>query len=389
MQIRKKFLKWMLLTLVASFMLSGTNTAILQAEQNDTSYRAYINAMEIKGWPFVYDVSEEFVPAEKFKKEPPYTIGWSTIFQANTWAVQFTQELLDEAKRHPDLVKNVIHVDAGGSIPKQIADIESLIRRGVDAIVFDPITPEALKGVLKEAKRRGIPVIGASSPIPIEYCTAWAGREDEPYGKVQAQWIVSKLNGKGNVIALSGLAGNLVAEKRWEGAKEVFDKYPGIKVVAHEYTDWSYATGKETTANLLAAHPQIDGIWTGGGTLTLGAVEAIESAGRPLPEAIGGGDSWNGWLKFWKKRGIESICFSNPTMHSAVALRLALKILQGEPVPKKVLSTAPYVTNRTLDKFVHMDMPDTYWPANWLSAKTVEKIYGKIPEEWTYSYYKY
>lgn len=130
----------------------------------------------------------------------------------------------ESAARQGDLIAEVIHLDAQGEIPRQIAAVEDLIARGVDAIVIDPISPRALEGVLKLAQSRGIPVIAASSQIPLDQVTAWVGRDDAEYGRLTALWLVEQLGGKGNIIALDGIAGNPVAEERWRGAKEVFDQ---------------------------------------------------------------------------------------------------------------------------------------------------------------------
>ncbi|MFS8629238.1 MAG: ABC transporter substrate-binding protein [Limnochordales bacterium] len=335
--------------------------------------------IEVLGWPYVVSISDEMVDTTAFKKDPPYRIGFVTIFQANTWAVQFTQELFEEAARQGDLIAEVIHLDAQGEIPRQIAAVEDLIARGVDAIVIDPISPRALEGVLKLAQSRGIPVIAASSQIPLDQVTAWVGRDDAEYGRLTALWLVEQLGGKGNIIALDGIAGNPVAEERWRGAKEVFDQYPGIRVLTRQFADWGFAQAKATMANLLPAYPDIDGIWSGGGAMTQGAIEAFVDAGRPLVPMVGEGN--NGFLLDWIKyseQGFTSFAFNNPTNHTALALRLALKALRGEPIPKQVYATAPYIYSVEQAKvYARPDLAEGYWVGHTLSESTLQQLWGR------------
>lgn len=365
----KRYSIMFLVLSLALFGLTGIASARSAAEIS--------SQVEVLGWEYVISVSDEMVDTTAFTKAPPYTIGFVTIFQSNTWAVQFTRELLEEANKHGDLIKEVIHLDAQGEIPKQISALEDLVAKGVDAIVIDPISPTALGGVLEMAKKKNIPVIAASSQIPKEQVTSWVGRDDSEYGRVTATWLVEKLNYNGNIIALSGIAGNPIAEERWRGAKEVFDQHPGIKVLTRQFAEWGFAQAKATVASLLPAYPQIDGVWSGGGAMTQGAIQAFQDAGRPLVPMVG--EANNGFLLDWIKaseEGFDSIAFNNPTNHTAIALRLAIKALRGEPVPVAVDATAPYIFNLAGAKqHARPDLADGYWVGTTLSEEVLQEMW--------------
>lgn len=369
-------MKRLLMVTAAALVLVGLLSGGMVQAQSAAEISARVDVL---GWPYVVSISDEMVDTSAYKKEGPYRIGFVTIFQANTWAVQFTHELFEEAKRHGDLISEVIHLDAQGEIPRQIAAVEDLIARGVDAIVIDPISPRALEGVLKMAKSRGIPVIAASSQIPLDQVTAWVGRDDAEYGRLTALWLVEQLGGKGNIIALDGIAGNPVTEERWRGAKEVFDQYPDIRVLTRQFADWGFAQAKATMANLLPAYPNIDGIWSGGGAMTQGAIEAFIDAGRPLVPMVGEGN--NGFLLDWIKyseQGFTSFAFNNPTNHTALALRLALMALRGEPIPLEVHATAPYIMSLEQAKlYARPDLAEGYWVGHTLSEETLQALWGK------------
>lgn len=363
--------RWSVMLLVLSLVLGLSGAAFAQSAADISS------RIDVLGWEYVLSISDEMVDTTAFKKAPPYTIGFVTIFQANTWAVQFTRELIEEAKQAGDLIEEVIHLDAQGEIPNFISALEDLIAKGVDAIVIDPISPTALGGVLEMAKNKGIPVIAASSQIPSDQVTSWVGRNDSEFGRVTATWLVEKVGFQGNIIALSGIAGNPISEERWRGAKEVFDQHPGIKVLTRQFAEWGFAQGKSTVASLLPAYPQIDGVWSGGGAMTQGAMQAFQDAGRDLVPMVG--EANNGFLLDWIKasdQGFESIAFNNPTNHTAIALRLALKALQGEPIPAVVDATAPYLlTLADAKRYARPDLADGYWMGTSLSNEVLEEMW--------------
>ncbi len=73
---------------------------------------------------------------------------------------------------------------------------------------------------------------------------------------------------------------NSVSNDRWQGAEEVFSQYPDIEIVGEAYGEWDYAKGKAATESLLSANPEIDAVWSQGGAMTQGAVDAFVAAGE-------------------------------------------------------------------------------------------------------------
>ena len=113
-------------------------------------------------------------------------------------------------------------------------------------------------------------------------------------GKTLAEWLVKKLNGKGNVVMVTGVAGTEVDLDRNKGADEVWAKNPGIKVVNRYTGMWDSSTAERNTAAILPSLPKIDGVWCQGGTD--GVIKAFIAANRPLPKVAG--EAENGFRKF-------------------------------------------------------------------------------------------
>ena len=129
---------------VLLLVLLASNGVLLAQSAGEIS-----SATEVLGWEYVISISDEMVDTSAFVKAPPYRIGFLTGFQGNTWAIQFTRELFEEAEKYGDLIAEIVHLDANLEIPRQISSLEDVVAKGVDAIVIDPVSPTALGGVLK------------------------------------------------------------------------------------------------------------------------------------------------------------------------------------------------------------------------------------------------
>ncbi len=308
----------------------------------------------------------------------PWTIGYDVYFLGNSWSVQLAEEFKAAAELHKDKIKSLVMTESGGSADKEISNVEDMIAQKVDAIIITPLNPSALAPVCEKAMKAGIVVILNAAKISTDQYTSLVTVNDTDFGKVGAEWLAKKLNGKGKIIALNGIPGISVSEERFQGAKEVFAKYPGIEIVGAAAADWDYAKAKTAVANLLQANPVIDGVWSQGGAMTLGAIEAFQAANRPLVPMTG--EDNNGFLKVWAKlkpTGFESIAVSKPTWLAAKSLEVALDALSGKQVQKDIILPPPVITNDNLDQYVKPDLPDSFWTQTRLSDQQIEKIFSK------------
>ena len=302
-------------------------------------------------------------------------VGYDIYFTGNSWSVQLYKEFEAEVARHADAV-DATYTQSDLKVDKQIANVEDLITKKVDAIVVTPISPTALIPALKKARAKGIKVVLLASKIKSGDYDSLVTVDDVDFGKAGAEWLAKKLDGKGDIIALNGIAGISANDDRWTGAQEVFKKYPGIKIIGAVNADWDYAKAKVAVSNLLAANPKIDGVWSQGGGMTLGAIDAFQAAQRPLVPMTG--EDNNGYLKRWKAlqaSGFTSVAPSKPTWLGSEALLVAMKLVKGETVKKDEILPVPMITDANLDKFVRPDLPNSFWANTRLSDEQVRAIF--------------
>jgi len=290
-----------------------------------------------------------------------YKIGYDIYFGGNSWSVQLYKEFQAEAEKHKDTV-DVAYTESDLKADKQVANIEDLITKGVNAIIVTPISPTAVIPVVKKARAKGIKVVLLASKIKTQDYDALVTVNDEDFGMAGAEWLAGKLNGKGKIIALNGIAGISASDDRWAGAQDVFKKYPDIQIVSAVDASWDYAQAKVAVSNLLAANPEIDGIWSQGGAMTLGAIDAFDAAQRKLVPMTG--EDNNGYLKRWVKledKGFTSVAPSKPTWLGSESLIVALKLLKGEDVRKDTIFPPPVIDDSNVGKFVRDDLSDSFW----------------------------
>jgi ribose transport system substrate-binding protein len=159
--------------------------------------------------------------------------------------------------------------------------------------------------------------------------------------------LAQLMGGKGNIVVFNGIAGVDSTETWVKAAKDAWSKYPDIKIVAEEYAQWNIATAKQKMEAIMAANPQIDGVWAGGGEMALGAALAYEDANKPAPK-FGMVNVPNGFLRLADQYKYEYVGSPDPPSMSRYCLQTAIDILQGKPVMK-------FISLRTL-----MDGADPY-----------------------------
>ncbi|QPK80659.1 substrate-binding domain-containing protein [Schaalia sp. ZJ405] len=316
----------------------------------------------------------------------PWTIGVSNGFVGSEYRTQMIEDIqsvFDEYKEQglvDDLILENADVDANG----QIQQIRNLINKGVDVIIVDPNSATALNAVFEEAVSQGIKVYAIDQAVESEKVTN-IGIDQQELGHASAEWFAEQVGNNAKIAVVAGTAGNPATEARWAGAKEVFDA-AGIEVVATADGGWDQATGQTVAADLLAAYPDIKGIWTYDG-MAQGVLRAVEAAGK-TDSLVVAGEARVGFMRMWADKidsGFKSVGIVNQPGTGGTALHFAIKELQGKTIdPSKItdghtviLPLEPALTN---DNFVTewdkvKDKEDTYVLDSVLTSTEVDAFF--------------
>ena len=301
----------------------------------------------------------EMVSGAKYKKTGSFRIGFSNGFSGNTWRTECLYTVKKEAARHKDLADFII-VDGQGDIAKQVNDIENLVSQNVDAILCIPNSGSAIAPALRDATKQGIVTVPFNLPVDGEAWTAYTGTDPEKKGFELGKWLRGALADSGKIIALGGLPGNSYTAAAWAGAQKAMQGSK-IQVLAFRDASWEEDRAKVIMADLIAAYPEIDGVWCDGSQDAAGAMKALLDAKRPLIPVTG--DDYNGLLKLYDQQKANFPKFnigllSEPSWESVIALRTAIKLLHGEDVPKRQIIEPQLITFENYKNYLRSDLAD-------------------------------
>jgi ribose transport system substrate-binding protein len=297
-------------------------------------------------------------------------IALANSFIGNKWRIEM-ENVFKAACGMPPYKQQVdcSVYNSGNDVSKQTQQISNLISEGVNAILVDAASGTGLNGIIAQACARHILVVAYDNLVTAP-CALKINGSQYSYGQQNAQYIVDKLHGKGNVIMVTGVAGTQADTDRNNGAMDVFKKYSGIKVVAKYTGMWDSATAQRNTASALPSLPKIDGVWSSGGTD--GILKAIIAAGRPLPTVVGG-EGENGYRRFLLPGGYMGhqlkygLSMGQPPFNVLVALEVARQVLAKEHAAPKgtVWLPFPQATEKTvkLGTNVFSNVPDSFFDA--------------------------
>ena len=211
------------------------------------------------------------------------TLGFSQVGAESGWRTANTKSIQDSAKEAGIDLK---FSDAQQKQENQIKAIRSFIQQKVDIIAFSPVVESGWDTVLKEAKDADIPVIltdrAVDSPDTSLYKT-FIGSDFVEEGKKAGEWLVKEYASSTdpvNIVELQGTTGSAPANDRKKGFGDVIAAEPKFKIIASQTGDFTRAKGKEVMEAFLKANPDIDVLYAHNDDMGLGAIEAIEGAGK-------------------------------------------------------------------------------------------------------------
>lgn len=163
-------------------------------------------------------------------------------------------------------------------INKQSTQIDDFISSGVDILILNACDSEGIGPAVARAREAGMVVV--ASDVTAKNADAFVTSNNTKAGALVAQYIVDRLNGKGNVIAIVGDPVSATLD-RYDGMKEVFAKNPGINLLSEDQNGKGRRElSMNLCADLLTKFDDVDAIWGCNDPTALGAQLAVVQAGR-------------------------------------------------------------------------------------------------------------
>ena len=248
---------------------------------NYVSRRTFLTATA--GLVVAASVRPSFAALPPLKKKDVYKVGFAQTESNNPWRVAQTESMQNEAKK---LGYQLVYTDAAGSAAKQVADVNSMVAQGVDLIFLPPREDKPLVPVILAARDAGIPVFLIDRDVdhtmakPGEDYVTFIGSDFIEEATRIGEWLVKNANGKSKIIELEGTTGASAATDRKKGFDDFIAKHPDFKILASQDGDFTRDKGRQVAETLLQAHPDADIIYAHNDEMALGAIAALEAAGK-------------------------------------------------------------------------------------------------------------
>ncbi|MET8333301.1 ABC transporter substrate-binding protein [Streptosporangium canum] len=270
------------------------------------------------------------------------TMGFSQVGAESGWRTANTKSVQGAAAAAGVTLK---FSDAQQKQENQIKAIRSYIQQKVDVIAFSPVVESGWDTVLKEAKNASIPVIltdRAVDSTDTSLYKTFLGSDFVEEGRKAGTWLTEEFKDSKdpvNIVELQGTTGSAPANDRKAGFAEVIGTDPKFKVIASQTGDFTRAKGKEVMEAFLKANPDIDVLYAHNDDMGLGAIEAIEGAGKVPGKDIKiiTIDAVKDGMQALADGKISYIVECSPLLGPQL-MDLAAKAVKGESIPARVVT---------------------------------------------------
>jgi ribose transport system substrate-binding protein len=262
---------------------------------------------------------------------PKFTVGLSISTLNNPFFVDL-RDGAQLAAQKADLSLTIL--DAQNDPAKQASSIEDLIAGKVSLVIINPTDSDAIVPTVKKLNAARVPVITVDRGASGGEIVAHIASDNVAGGVMAAEYVAKRLNGRGNVVMLEGIAGTSAARDRGKGFRDGLKKYPNIKIVASQTADFDRAKGLQVMENILQAQRNINAVFAQNDEMALGAIQAVVAAKRDKAIFVVGFDAIADAVKAVQQGRMAATIAQQPKVMGQLSVEAAMRVLSGQAVPK-------------------------------------------------------
>jgi ABC-type sugar transport system substrate-binding protein/AraC-like DNA-binding protein/nitrogen-specific signal transduction histidine kinase len=282
------------------------------------------------------------------KQEKTYKIGFSQTGINDEWRKSMNQAMKIQAAFYPEIELKIL--EGQDDIDDQIKDIEALIAENVDILIVSPVQAAPITPIVERAFKKGIQVLIVDRKINGENYTAYLGADNYQVGTNAANYLASLSTESKRIIEIKGLLGSSPASERSSGFNNIITNTPNLNIVKRIQGNWESYSIKDSLSRVLDTNKNIDYIFAHNDRMALGAWEVLKEKGLEKSIKIVGVDGLNG-----PNGGIKHVqdqVFMATILYPTggeEAIKLAVKILNGEKVAKRNILETTVIDSRNAD----------------------------------------
>ncbi|MEK4406417.1 ribose ABC transporter substrate-binding protein RbsB [Sporosarcina sp. FSL K6-6792] len=261
--------------------------------------------------------------------EGSYKIGFSISTLNNPFFVTLSEGAKEQAK---EMDATLTVIDAQDDAAKQASDVEDLIQQGVDLILINPTDSSAVVAAVESANNAGIPVITVDRSSEGGDVVSHIASDNKAGGELAGQFLAELVGDGAKVVELEGIAGSSAARDRGMGFNEIVKGK--LDIVAKQTANFNRAEGLTVMENIMQANPDIKGVFAHNDEMALGALEAIEAAGKDVK--VVGFDATDDAVKSVEAGKLAGTVAQKPDLIGKKAVEAAVLSLKGETVEASI-----------------------------------------------------
>jgi ribose transport system substrate-binding protein len=276
----------------------------------------------------------------------------------DSYQTTYEQAFIAAAEANPDV--EVVVLDAGGDVARQIAQMEDLIQQEMDAIIIWPTNGEAVIPAVRKAFQAGIPVVVTNSNIAeagFEFVATFSGPDNITQGARAAEIMCERFTALGiqdeaQVVQISGQPGYTTAIERQQGFDDRLPEVcPNVTLLETQPGDWNREKSQQVMEAFLVKYDDIDGVYAGDDNMGVGALNAAIAAGRAEGITFVGATNFAVGYEAMERGEYWGSIYQSPVDDAEAALQSAIDLINGEELPFLNYFDTPKITQDNMGDF--------------------------------------
>ncbi|MCP1438959.1 ribose transport system substrate-binding protein [Erwinia persicina] len=243
----------------------------------------------------------------------------------------FFVSLKEGAQKEADkLGYNLVVLDSQNNPAKELANVQDLAVRGTKLLLINPTDSDAVGNAVKMANQANIPVITLDRVAAQGKVVSHVASDNRLGGKMAGDYIAKRIGDQAKIIELAGIAGTSAARERGEGFKTAADAHKFV-ILASQPADFDRTKGLNVMQNLLTAHPDVQAVFAQNDEMALGAMRALQTAGKSDVVVVGFDGTADG-VKAVQGGKLAATVAQQPEQIGVIGVQTADKVLKGQQV---------------------------------------------------------
>jgi ribose transport system substrate-binding protein len=269
-------------------------------------------------------------------------------------ANEFFSTMADGAKKHQaanaasyDLIVNGIKNET--DLAQQVNLVEQMIAQRVNAIVIAPADSKAMVTVLKRAKEANILVVNIDNKLDAEVlkqaglAVPFVGPDNRAGARKVGEALAAKLKAGDKVAIIEGIPTAFNGQQRRLGFEDAM-KGAGMNIVSVQSGNWEMEKANGVATAMLSEHGDLKAILCANDNMALGAVAAIQAAGKRGSVLVVGFDNIGAIKEMVADGRVVATADQHGDQLAVFGIEAALKILKGEAPPADQTTAVDLIT---------------------------------------------